>query len=168
MKILITILFSMSILCANEHRLLISGFSIHDKPTTSSGVAFNSLNYGLGYEYTDFSHYDRFYLASNFTVLEDSFYYTQYTLSASKNIRFKINEDISVSLGLAMFAMIKKDTISPTTLGSDPQYILIPGAAPLSSIYYKDLTLNFAYVPTIKDPQINITGFLIVYFGWEY
>jgi len=161
----VLLLFSLN---ANEHRLLITGFTIHEQSVGDNGVEFNAINYGLGYEFTTFNEYNSLYFGTNFTLMQDSYFNPQYTLSISPNVRFKMSENSAISFGLAAFGMYKKETY---LVGIDPDeagYGFIFGAAPLSAIYYKDVNINFAYVPSFSYKDINVIGFVITYFGWTF
>jgi hypothetical protein len=168
MKIFIILFFFLSsCLYANEHRILISGFTKHEESHRSNGERFNEVNLGGGYEFTTFKDYNEFYFGTNLTVIDDSFDNLQYTVSASSNIRFSLGRNTALSIGVASFAMWKKDNFKTGVSEDDAQYDLVIGAAPLTSVYYKDLSVNFAYVPSISYKQIDSVGFIILYFGWR-
>lgn len=168
MKYIACLLFFISTLFANEHRLLISGFTKHEKSHRINGEHYNERNYGAGYEFTSFENYDELYFGSNFTALKDSFNEWQYTVSASPNIRFKLSENSAISVGLAAFVMYKKDNYKDGVTKENAEYDFMAGMAPLSSFYYKDFSVNAAYVPTFDYKDIHNVGFLIVYFGWRF
>jgi hypothetical protein len=167
MKSLIVLFLFLSSLYANEHRILISGFTKHEQSHRSNGERFNEVNLGGGYEFTTFKDYNEFYFATNLTVLDDSYDNLQYTVSASSNIRFKVNKNTALSIGIASFAMWKKDNFKVGVSEENAEYDLVIGAAPLASAYYKDFSVNFAYVPSVSYEQIESVGFLVVYFGWR-
>lgn len=166
-SLIILFLFLSSYLYANEHRILISGFTKHEKSYRSNGERFNEVNPGGGYEFTTFKEYNEFYFGTNLTVLDDSYDNLQYTISASSNIRFKLSKHTDVSIGIASFAMWKKDNFKVGVSEDNAEYDIVIGAAPLASVYYKDLSVNFAYVPSVSYEQIDSVGFLVVYFGWR-
>lgn len=166
-SLIILFLFLSSCLYANEHRILISGFTKHEHSHRSNGEAFNEVNLGGGYEFTTFKDYNEFYFGTNLTVLDDSYDNLQYTVSASSNIRFKLSKNTDFSVGIASFAMWKKDNYKVGVSEDNAEYDLVIGAAPLASVYYKDFSMNFAYVPSISYEQIESVGFLVVYFGWK-
>ncbi len=168
MKQVLFLFLLVTILNANEHRLLVSGFTKHEKSHRNNGDTYNEVNYGIGYEFTSFREYDELYFGSNFTALKDSMDEWQYTISASPNIRFKLSENSSVSIGVAAFVMVKKDNYKTDVLPEDAAYDLLGGVAPLSSFYYKDFSVNTAYVPSFTHGKIENVGFLIVYFGWKF
>jgi len=168
MKLIITILLLSSFISANEHRLLVSGFSKHEKSHDDNGKKFNEFNYGLGYEYNNFKDYNKAYFAANLSVIKDSYDEWQYTLSASPNIRFELNQNFSLSLGVAAFLMYKKDNYKNNVYNDNAEYDLILGAAPLSSLYYKDFSVNMAYVPSASFMGIDTIGFVVVYFGYTF
>ena len=151
---------------ANEHRLLLTGFTKHETTNQPNGKAWNEENYGGGYEYTTFTDYNKLYYSSNVTILEDSFNYKQYTLSSAPTIRYKLSENTSASIGLAFFLMAKRETYLKNYSSNKPDYGIIPGAAPVAIFTYKKMTINFAYVPTVSIGKIESIGFGIVYFGW--
>ena len=168
MRYLISLLVLLSMCFADEHRLLVTGFTKHEASSKPDGEGFNEVNYGGGYEYTRFEDYDKCYFASNITVLRDSFDKPQYTVSASTNIRYKLSENTAVSLGVAAFAMYKDEIFRKNISDEQSAYILVFGAAPLASLYYKSLSVNFAYIPTVAYKDFNPSGFGIVYFGWMF
>lgn len=168
MKYFLIFILSFSSLFASEHRLLLSGFTIHEKSHKKNGGEYNGFNYGAGYEFTTFEHYNELYFATNITVIKDSHNKPQYTLSGSPNIRFKLSTNTAVSFGLAMFGMWKKDNFKKGVSEEEAEYDLLFGAAPLSSVYYKNFNVNFAYVPTISHDNIKTVGFAIMYFGWKF
>ncbi len=168
MKYLI-ILIVLYISClADEHRLLITGFTKHETESSNSGQKFNECNYGGGYEYTTFKNYDEWYFGSNITVLKDSYDEVQYTLSASPNIRFQLSRTSAFSIGAVVFAMWKKDNYKTNVPPEEAKYALLFGAAPMASLYYKSLSVNFAYVPSFSFKNIDTVGFGILYFGWVF
>lgn len=168
MKFILIMFLLSPFLFADEHRLLITGFSKHEKSHDNDGDKFNEFNYGLGYEYNNFKDYNEAYFAGNFSVLKDSYDEWQYTLSASPNIRFELNQDFSFSIGLAGFVMYKKDNFKKNVSKEDAKYDLLVGAAPLSSLYYKDFSVNIAYVPSVSFMDFDTVGFVLVYFGYTF
>lgn len=167
-NILILLFLLSSLVFANEHRLLISGFTKHEHSNRSNGKKYNEFNLGAGYEFTTFKNYNEFYFGTNVTVLNDSYSNIQYTVSASSNIRFKLSRHTAISIGVASFAMWKKDTFKAGVSEDEAKYDLVIGAAPLGSFYYKDLSVNFAYVPSVSYENVQTVGFAIVYFGWTF
>ena len=161
------LIFTISLL-ASEHRLLITGFTKHERSHTTSGYEYNEFNYGAGYEYTSFDDYNELYWGTNVTVLKDSFEEWQYTLSISPNIRFKLSKHTSISVGAGMFIMYKKDNYKTGVPPKTAHYDFIGGLAPMASLYYKDVSVSTAYVPSFSYKDIDTTGFLIVYFGWKF
>jgi hypothetical protein len=126
------------------------------------------VNLGAGYEFTTFKEYNEFYFATNLTALNDSHDNMQYTISSSPNIRFNIAKHLDALIGVAAFAMWKKDVFKVGVSRDNAEYDLVYGAAPLASIYYKRVSVNFAYVPSVSYEQIDKVGFLIMYFGWKF
>jgi len=168
MKLLPLLLIFTSFLFASEHRLLVTGFTKHETSHSSSGYEYNEFNYGAGYEYTTFEDYNELYWGTNVTVLKDSYDEWQYTVSFSPNVRFRLNQNTSVSIGAAVFLMYKKDNYKNDVPPNSPEYDFIAGAAPLASLYYKDVSVSAAYVPSFSHDNIETTGFAIVYFGWKF
>jgi len=152
---------------ANEHRILISGFTKHEHSYRSNGEHYNEVNLGGGYEFTTFTDYNEFYFGTNLTVIDDSYENLQYTVSVSSNIRFKLSKNMALSIGIAGFSTWKKNNFKAGVSEDEGEYSLMIGAAPLSSFYYKDFSVNFAYVPSASYEQKENVGFLIVYFGWR-
>jgi Antimicrobial peptide resistance and lipid A acylation protein PagP len=167
MKVVLLFLCLVTTILATEHRILITGFTKHEKSYSSDSEKFNEENYGAGYEFTNFKKYGKVYFAGNFTVLRDSYKDAQYTLSVSPNLRFKIVKDLDWSFGLALFTMWKKDTYKKGVSSDEARYALSPGMAAMTSIYYKKFSVNFAYVPSVETGNIDVVGFVIVYFGWK-
>jgi len=168
MKPILILFLLSSFLLADEHRLLVSGFSKHEKSHDNNGKEFNEFNYGLGYEYNNFKDYNEAYFGGNFSVIKDSYDEWQYTLSASSNMRFKLNQNFSLSFGVAAFLMYKKDNYKNNVYKEDADYDLFVGAAPSSSLYYKDFSVSIAYVPSASFMNIDTVGFAIVYFGYTF
>jgi len=168
MKLLLLLLLLSSFTFASEHRLLITGFTKHESSHSTSGYAFNEFNYGAGYEYTSYEDFNTLYWGTNVTVLKDSFDEWQYTLSFSPNIRFQLAKHTSISVGAALFVMYKKDNFKKDVPPRTSKYDFIVGAAPVASLYYKDVSISAAYVPSFSHEDIETTGFLIVYFGWKF
>ncbi|PHR55490.1 MAG: hypothetical protein COA44_10575 [Arcobacter sp.] len=168
MKLIALLFFFSSFVLASEHRLLLTGFTKHEISHSSSGYEYNEFNYGAGYEYTSFEDYKELYWGTNLTILRDSYDEWQYTLSLSPNIRFSLGKDTSVSIGAAIFLMYKKDNYKNDVPPKTTEYDFIGGLAPVASLYYKDVSVSAAYVPSFSDDDIETTGFLIVYFGWKF
>jgi len=168
MKLFFTLLFLSISIFANEHRVLVSGFTKHEHSHDKEGERYNEENWGAGYEFTAFKEYGELYFAGNFTILKDSYSDAQFTLSASPNVRYKVYGDLDASIGMAAFLMWKKDTYKTGVSSDEAEYGLVPGVAPLASLYYQRFSVNLAYVPTMKMGSIDIVGFGIVYFGWKF
>lgn len=168
MRFLYLCIFFASALFSEEHRLLITGFSKHETSHSASGYEYNEFNYGAGYEYTSFEDYKELYWGANASVLKDSYDEWQYTLSISPNVRFQLSKYTSVSIGAALFLMYKKDYYKKDVPPNKAKYDFIGGAAPMASLYYKDVSVSTAYVPSFSHNNIETDGFLIVYFGWKF
>jgi hypothetical protein len=107
-------------------------------------------------------------MGSNISVLKDSFSEWQYTLSVSSNMRFRLNQELSLSLGVAGYVMYKKDNYKNNVSKEKAEYDFIGGLAPLGSLYYNDFSVNFAYVPSFSYKELEVVGFAIVYFGYRF
>jgi len=167
MKLIVVLCVLITFLWAEEHRVLVSGFSKHEKSQDGDGEKFNEENWGVGYEYTNFKKYGEMYFAGNISVIKDSYSDAQYTITASPNWRYKMGGDFDFSFGAAAFLMWKKDTYKDNITSDEAEYGLVPGIAPQAAFYYKNFSVNFAYIPTIKMGSIDMIGFGIVYFGWK-
>ncbi len=168
MRYLLLMVLYLQSLYGVEHRLLLSGFTRHETRYNTYGEKFNEENWGLGYEYSTFELFEELYYSTNVTILKDSFNAEQYTLSSAPSIRYQMAKHHAYSFGLAFFLMWKEENYIRQTPGSDIDYGFIPGMAPIVSYYYKDLTFNIAYVPTVHIGNIENTGFAILYFGWTF
>jgi hypothetical protein len=168
MKIAILLFLLTSLLFSDEHRLLLTGFAFHEKEHDDNGNKLNGENYGVGYEYTTFEDYGEMYFSGSASVLRDSYKNPEYTLTFSPNWRYKISQDFDWSIGVAAFVTWKKDAYNfrPNS-PNDGDYELLPGAAPLASLYYKDVSINLTYIPSIEYGNLNIVGFAFVYFSWK-
>ncbi len=60
--------------------------------------------------------------------------------------------------------MWKKDNFKIGVSEDEATYDLVIGALPLASVYYKDFSVNFAYVPSVSYEQIESVDFFVVYF----
>ncbi len=169
MKIFVLLFFLLISVYADEHRLVATGFSLHEKEYDDNGNKLHGENYGGGYEYTTFEDYGEMYFATNFSVLSDSYQNAEYTVSFSPNWRYKISKNFDWSLGIAAFVTYKKDAYNKRPFQPDDgDYIFIPGAAPLAGLYYKDFSVNLTYIPTISSGDVQTVGFAFVYFTWKF
>ena len=50
---------------AKEERIIISGFSLHEKTQDRFDEKYNAYNYGIGYEYNFFEEYNKLYFGMN-------------------------------------------------------------------------------------------------------
>ena len=167
MKALLLLLLALISLSANEQRLLLSGFTIHEKPNNRFGDPYNYFNYGIGYEYNLYEEPESFYWGLNTIILSDSYRNPQLTTGLAYAIRYEYKK-VQTAVGLAGFIGIKKRYTDEDTEYDQGHYTVIGGVAPMLNFYYKDVSLNFLYVPHFHYKEIDITGFLYTYFSWKF
>lgn len=155
------------LLLADEQRLLISGFTLHEKSESRFGEAYNAYNYGLGYEYNFYREAKKFYLGLNALLLEDSYYNPQFSIGAGHYIRFNRGA-LQSAVGLSGFIGWKRIYDDNDVDRSGGRYGLTGGIAPALNFYYYDAGLHFMYVPSFRFREIEITGFLYTYFSWKF
>jgi len=155
------------LLTADEHRLLLSGFSIHEKKNDRFGETYNAFNYGLGYEYNTFREDGKFYFGLNALLLDDSYHNPQFTLGAGHYIRFDLDV-IECAVGLSGFVGYKKIYGDEDLDRNGGSYGLMGGIAPALNLYYKNAAVNLMYVPSFHYRDADITGFLFTYFSWRF
>jgi len=154
-------------LCGNEQRLLLSGFAIHETKNNRFDERYNSVNYGVGYEYNFYQKAKRPYFGMNLLLLEDSYYNPQLTFGLGHYIRFGTGS-LQSAIGLSGFIGIKKIYSDDDTDRSGGSYGLAGGIAPALNIYYKNASVNFMYVPSFHYKEVDVTGFLFTYFSWRF
>jgi hypothetical protein len=154
-------------ICAEEQRVLLTGFTIHEHDTGRFGEKYNSFNYGAGYEYTFFENYNEFYFTSNALIFNDSFENPQFAVGFGHSYRFDTGV-IDIAIGLSGFLGVKKIYDDEDISRDDGEYGLTGGVGPTLNFYYDDFTVNFVYVPGIKYKDLDTTGFLFTYFGYKF
>ncbi len=92
---------------ANEQRILLTGFTIHEHTYDRFGEEYNPYNYGLGYEYSFFNDYNELYFAANALVFQDSFENPQFVIGMGHAYRFDTGA-VDTAIGLSGFFGIKK------------------------------------------------------------
>ena len=160
------LLFLPLLLSANEQRLLLSGFTIHEKPNNRFDEPYNALNYGLGYEYNYYETPKKIYLGLNVLLLKDSFYNPQFSIGAGSYLRFDMGP-VQSAVGLSGFIGWKKIYDDSDLDRNGGHYGLTGGVAPALNLYYKNASVNFMYVPSFHYKETEITGFLFTYFSWR-
>ena len=154
-------------LCAEEQRVLLTGFTIHEHENDRFGEKYNSFNYGAGYEYNFFTDYNRFYFSSNALVFNDSFKNPQLAVGFGHAYRFH-TEFVDISAGLSGFLGMKKIYDDKDLNREGGEYGLTGGVGPTLNFYYEAFSVNFVYVPGIKYKDLDTTGFLFTYFGYKF
>lgn len=155
------------LLFGNEQRLLLSGFTLHEKSDNRFGESYNGFNYGLGYEYNFYKEVNKFYLGLNTLLLNDSYYNPQFTLGAGHYIRFDTGY-LKSAVGLTGFIGWKKIYDDNDKSRDGGKYGLMGGIAPALNFYYKKASINLMYVPSFHYRDVEITGFLFTYFSWRF
>ncbi|CAA6818454.1 MAG: Lipid A palmitoyltransferase PagP [uncultured Sulfurovum sp.] len=166
MKYIILLLFPFFVF-ANEQRILLSGITLHEHDHDRFDVAYNEVNYGLGYEYSFFKAYNELYFATNVLLLKDSFENPQLAIGMGHAYRFNM-EKVDVAIGLSGFVGVKKIYTDADLNRNGGQYGLNGGVGPTTTVYYENLSFNFVYVPGIKYKDLDTTGFLYTYFGYRF
>ena len=155
------------LLFADEQRLLLSGFSIHEHKYDRFGETYNVLNYGLGYEYNFYQQERELYFGMNALVLNDSFHNPQFSLGLGHYMRFDMGA-LQSAVGLSGFIGWKKIYDDNDLDRDGGKYGLTGGIAPALNFYYKNASVNFMYVPSFHYKDVDITGFLYTYFSWRF
>ena len=166
-KYLIFFLFS-SLIFANEQRILLSGVTIHEHSHDQFNEAYNSFNYGAGYEYNFFNDYEEVYFSGNILAINDSFANNQLIVGFGHYYRFDTGL-IDTALGLSGFVGWKKIYKDGIDLDRDGgEYGIMGGAGPVAVLYYEKFSVNFIYVPGIAYKDLDTTGFLYTYFSYKF
>jgi hypothetical protein len=152
---------------ADERRILISGFSLHEHPRNQFGEPYNAFSAGAGYEYNFFDDFGKPYFSANLLLIKDSFYNPQLTLGFGHAVRFH-QHYADTALGLSGFIGWKKLYDRDDRTKESGAYGVTGGIAPALSFYRGDLSVNFIYVPSVEIAGHDITGFLFGYFGWKF
>ena len=152
---------------AEEQRLLISGFSIHEKSQDRFDETYNAFNYGVGYEYNFFQAYDEIYFGTNVLLLKDSFENAQLSIGFGHHYRIQTGS-FDTDIGINGFVGLKKIYTDDDLSRDDGEYKFTGGIGP-SLIFYKDqYSINFMYLPSFKYKDVEITGFLFTYFSYKF
>ena len=162
-----TLLFMPLLLAANEQRILLSGFTIHEHSHDQFGEAYNGFNYGGGYEYNFFDDYNEFYFASSILGISDSFSNPQLIVGFGHAYRFDLGV-VDTSLGISGFVGWKKIYEDEDTDRSGGAYSFMGGAGPVAILYYQNYSVNFMYVPGIAYKELETTAFLYTYFSFKF
>ena len=152
---------------ANEQRILLTGFTIHEHENDRFGEKYNAVNYGAGYEYNFFTEYNSFYFSSNALIFNDSFENPQLAIGFGHAYRFDLGV-VDLSLGLSGFIGAKKIYDDSDLNRDGGSYGLSGGVGPTLNLFYKDFSINCVYVPGIKYKDLDTTGFLFTYFGYKF
>lgn len=160
-------LFLPLLLFSNEQRILLSGFTIHEHSHDRFDEAYNSINYGGGYEYNYFNDYKEIYFSTNILVLNDSFSNPQLSVGFGHQYRFDTGI-VDTALGLSGFVGWKKIYTDEDLDRDGGKYGITGGIGPVAIFYYKKLSVNFIYVPAFAYKELDTTGFLFTYFGYKF
>ena len=152
---------------ANEQRILLTGFTIHEHENDRFGEKYNAFNYGAGYEYNFFTDYNTFYFSTNALVFNDSFENPQLAIGFGHAYRFDMGV-VDLSVGLSGFIGAKKIYDDSDLNREGGAYGLSGGVGPTLNLYYEDFSINCVYVPGIKYKDLDTTGFLFTYFGYKF
>lgn len=166
MKYLILILFPF-VMFANEQRILLTGFTIHEHTNDRFGEKYNGYNYGAGYEYNYFNEYNELYYGMNAMLFNDSFENPQFVFGMGHSYRFDLNF-VDISIGLSGFVGVKKIYTDNDISRDDGAYGVTGGLGPTMNLYYDDFSMNFVYVPGFKYKDLDTTGFLFTYFTYKF
>lgn len=161
--IFLTPLFNM----ANEQRVLLTGFTLHEGEHDRFGEEYNAFNYGLGIEYSFFENYQEVYFTTNALVFNDSFYNPQLAIGFGHSYRFDTGI-IDTAIGLSGFVGIKKIYTDEDKSRADGYYGITGGVGPTMNFYYDDFSLNLVYVPSFSYKDLKTTAFIFGYFGYEF
>lgn len=166
MKYIILFVLS-SFIFANEQRLLLSGFTIHEHTYDRFGEEYNAFNYGAGYEYSFFNEYNEIYFATNVLLFNDSFENPQLVVGMGHAYRFDTGV-IDTAIGVSGFFGVKKIYTDDDLNRDDGEYGFTGGVGPTVTLYYEDFSMNFVYVPGFSFKDLDTTGFLYTYFGYKF
>jgi len=166
MKYLIILLFPL-LLFSNEQRIILTGMTIHEHQYDRFGEEYNAFNWGAGYEYNFFNHYNEFYFAANALVLNDSFENPQLSIGMGHYYRFDLGI-VDAALGLTGFVGWKKIYTDEDQDREGGQYGLTGGLGLATTVYYESFAVNFVYVPGVAFKDFDTTGFLFTYFSFSF
>ncbi len=166
MRYFIFLLFSL-VVFANEQRILVSGFSLHEHSNDRFNEKYNAFNYGAGYEYNYFEDYNKIYFGTNVLVLNDSFENPQLSIGFGHNYRFDTGF-IDTAIGVSGFVGYKKIYTDSDASRDGGEYKITGGLGPAITLYKDDYSVNFMYIPSIHYKEFDITGFLFTYFSYKF
>ena len=152
---------------ADEQRVILTGFTIHEHTNDRFGEKYNGYNYGAGYEYNYFNEYNELYYSMNAMLFNDSFENPQFVFGMGHSYRFDLNT-VDISLGLSGFVGVKKIYTDKDISRDDGGYGVTGGVGPTMNLYYDDFSMNFVYVPGFKYKDLDTTGFLFTYFTYKF
>jgi len=155
------------ILFAEEQRVLLTGFTIHEHTYDRFGEKYNAFNYGAGYEYNFFKDYNKFYFSTNALVFNDSFKNPQLAVGFGHAYRFDTGF-IDTSVGVSGFLGAKKIYDDEDLNREDGEYGFTGGVGATLNFYYEDFSVSCVYVPGFKYKDLDTTGFLFTYFGYKF
>ncbi len=161
------ILLSPILLFSNEHRILLSGFTIHEHSHDRFDEEYNSINYGIGYEYNFFNDYNKVYFSTNILAINDSFANPQLISGFGHYYRFDTGI-IDTAIGISGFVGVKKIYTDEDLDRDGGEYGIMGGAGPVAVLYYQEFSVNFIYVPGIAYAELETTGFLYTYFSFKF
>lgn len=136
---------------ANENSIILFGPSYHTKRTNKAGGAYNELNWGVGYEHTNFKNESEFYTTYSVAILNDSNYNPFPFTSVGLAYRFQNNISLGVNglVGYKKSPGVKTDENGNKYL-SGGKYNFVVGAVPVLKYHFKDYSLNLIYSPEVK------------------
>ena len=166
MKYIVLIMLSLFVY-ADEQRMILTGFTIHEHTNDRFGEKYNGYNYGAGYEYNYFNEYNELYYSMNAMIFNDSFENPQFVFGMGHSYRFDLNL-IDISVGLSGFVGVKKIYTDDDVSRDDGGYGVTGGIGPTMNLYYDNFSMNFVYVPGFKYKDLDTTGFLFTYFSYKF
>jgi len=166
MKLIVWVLLSL-VVYAEEQRILLTGFTIHEHDNDRFGERYNAINYGAGYEYNYFTEYNKIYFGMNGLIFNDSFENPQFAFGMGHAYRMH-TDFIDISIGISGFVGVKKIYTDEDINRDGGSYGVTGGFGPTINFYYDNFSLNFVYVPGFKYKELDTTGFLFTYFGYKF
>jgi len=152
---------------AEEQRIILTGFTIHEHTNDRFAEKYNAYNYGAGYEYNYFNEYNELYYSMNAMLFNDSFENPQFVFGMGHAYRFNLDL-VDISVGLSGFVGIKKIYTDSDVSRDGGAYGVTGGVGPTVNLYYDDFSMNFVYVPGFKYKDLDTTGFLFTYFSYKF
>lgn len=169
MKKLFLFLLFCSILFSSENRILIHGLTSHFHSKDSSGYKYNSFNYGLGFEHTNYSKKNnrntQFVLGYSINLISDSYKNPFFFGGILTELRYKINSNYSIASSVYTYIGYKKtDSLSSSTFKYEP----IIGATPGLRFYFKNFSINYNFSPSITVNNTFFEGFHYLSFSYSF